>query len=178
MLLNSGADKVSINTAAVETPELITNVAEIFGNQEVVVSIDAKMSDCGFYEVYIEGGRTATGLDVREWAKEAQSRGAGEILLNSIDNDGAKKGYDTALLSQVTSEVNIPVIALGGVGKIEHFPAAIIEGGADAAAAANIFHHIEQSTIQAKEAMRRCGISVRKCDDMYSDKVLHSTSNK
>ncbi|MBI1984662.1 MAG: imidazole glycerol phosphate synthase subunit HisF, partial [Candidatus Wildermuthbacteria bacterium] len=144
-LFRLGADKICINTAAVKNPELIQKAATMFGNQAVVVSIDAKLNN-GMYEVYINQGSESTGLDPMEWAKTAEQRGAGEIFLTSIDRDGSRKGYDLALTKSVSEAVSIPVIASGGVGEWQHFVDGIVQGKADAVCAANIFHYFEQST--------------------------------
>lgn len=173
-LLHVGADKVAINTQAVLSPALIREAALMFGSQEIVVSIDAKRAEDGRYEVFINGGRTPTGLEAAAHARNMEQLGAGEILLNSIDRDGTKLGYDVELIRQVASAVNIPVIALGGVGSVSDFPRAILEGGADAASAANIFHYIEHSTIQAKAAMRKAGVDVRMASTVrYETQPLH-----
>ena len=160
-LLRAGADKVSVNTAAVENPDLICGCADAFGSQAVVVAIDAKMRIGGGWEVFTYGGRTATGLDVVEYAIAAVGRGAGEILLTSMDRDGAKHGYDTALLAAVTAAVGVPVIASGGAGATDHLVDAVRIGGADAVLAASIFHFGEISIKQAKLAMAEAGIPVR-----------------
>ena len=139
-ILSAGADKISVNSAAVKRPELINEAAERFGSQCVVVAIDAKRREGGGFDVYLNGGRVNTGIDAVEWAKEAFERGAGEILLTSMDCDGVKNGYDIELTKAVSSAVNIPVIASGGAGKPEHFYDALTEGGADAALAASLFH--------------------------------------
>lgn len=156
-----GADKITINSAAVETPRLITEGARLFGSQAIVVSIDARRHDDGRYEVFINGGRTATGLDPGAWAAQAERFGAGEIFLNSIDRDGTGRGYDVALLRSVTEAVRIPVIACGGVGRYEDFAKGVLEGGATAVSAANIFHFKELSDRNAKRAMKRSGLDVR-----------------
>ncbi len=175
-LLKAGADKVCINTQAVLRPEFIRDAALIFGSQEIIVSIDVKRNDCGDYEVFIHGGKESTGLHPVEWSQKAEELGAGEILLNSIDQDGTKVGYDVNLIRNVADKVKIPVIAIGGVGKVGHFPAAILQGGADAACAANIFHYIEHSTIQAKAAMKNAGIDVRIDSKVtYAEKILHGS---
>jgi imidazoleglycerol phosphate synthase cyclase subunit len=150
--LRAGAEKVTLNTQAVLTPDLIGEAATKFGAQCIVISIDAKAKPDGTYEVYSDGGRTPTGLDVVAWAREVERRGAGEIFLNSIDRDGAGQGYDLGLISAVTSAVGIPVIACGGVGEYEHFAPGVTEGGASAVAAANIFHFFEMSYPLAKKA--------------------------
>ena len=160
-ILKKGADKISINTSAVENPDLIKKGAAIFGNQCIVVAIDAKRKGSNSWEVYIHGGRTPTGLDVLEWSREAERLGAGEILLTSMDKDGKKDGYDIELTKAVTSNVNIPVIASGGAGRLEHLRDAILLGGADAVLVASIFHYGEYTIRQAKEYLRSEGIEVR-----------------
>lgn len=160
-LLRAGADKASINTAAVEDPELITRCADAFGSQAVVAAIDARARAEGGWEVFIYGGRKGTGLDVVRWAVEAVERGAGEILLTSMDRDGAKTGYDTALLRAVTSAVGVPVIASGGAGTSADLVAAVKDGGADAVLAASIFHFGEISIGEAKRAMAGAGLPMR-----------------
>ncbi|MGB4521180.1 MAG: imidazole glycerol phosphate synthase subunit HisF [Candidatus Omnitrophota bacterium] len=159
-LLNAGADKVSINTAAVKFPELISDAAKKFGSQCIVVAIDAKKEQDN-WEVFINGGRTATGVDAIEWAKHAADLGAGEILLTSMDYDGTKNGYDLALTKAVTDSVNIPVIASGGAGKLEHFYDVFTKSGADAAIAASIFHYQEYSVKQVKEYLANKGVAIR-----------------
>ncbi len=159
--LQAGAEKVTLNTQAVLHPELVTEAARSFGSQCIVVSIDAKATPDGKWEVLSDGGRTPTGLDVVEWARKAESLGAGEILLTSIDRDGAGKGYDLELVSSVTSAVNVPVIACGGVGAYEHFAPVIRDAGASAAAAANIFHFFENSYPLAKKACIDVGVGLR-----------------
>lgn len=161
-LLLCGADKVSINTQAFEIPEFITEAAKMFGNQCVVVSIDARRGPDGLHEVIIGRGRKATGTSVVEWAKKAEEHNAGEILLTSIDNDGGRNGYDLNLIRSVTSAVKIPVIAFGGVGRWEHLVEGITIGGAEAVAAANIFHYVEHSTKLAKEYLVQQGVDTRK----------------
>jgi cyclase len=160
-LLRAGADKVSLNTAAVENPDLIADCADAFGAQCVVVAIDAKAVEAGKWEVFTYGGRKATGLNVLDYARLAVERGAGEILLTSMDRDGVKGGYDTQLLRAVTSAVRVPVIASGGAGKASHLVDAVVEGGADAVLAASIFHFGEVSIHQAKTAMADAGLPVR-----------------
>ncbi|MHB8284910.1 MAG: imidazole glycerol phosphate synthase subunit HisF [Caulobacteraceae bacterium] len=160
-LLRAGADKVSLNTAAVENPDLIAACADAFGAQCVVAAIDAKAVEPGRWEVFTYGGRKATGLDVLDYARLAVEKGAGEILLTSMDRDGVKGGYDTALLRAVTSAVRVPVIASGGAGKASHLVDAVVEGGADAVLAASIFHFGEVSILQAKTAMTNAGLPVR-----------------
>ncbi|MBI4335599.1 MAG: imidazole glycerol phosphate synthase subunit HisF [Candidatus Omnitrophica bacterium] len=159
-LLKSGADKVSLNTQALRSPIFVKEASQRFGDQCIVVAIDAKRKGRS-WEVYIEGGRKPTGRDAIEWAKEAEALGAGEILLTSMDKDGTKSGYDIDLTSAVASSVNIPVIASGGCGKLEHIYEVFTEGGADAALAASIFHYREHSIKEAKEYLRHKGIRVR-----------------
>ncbi len=168
-LLLAGADKISVNTAAVENPDLISACADAFGSQAVVVAIDAKHGATvsggagrnDGWRVFTYGGRTDTGLDVVEYAVNAVKRGAGEILLTSMDRDGAKNGYDLDLLKAVTSAVNVPVIASGGAGNAQHMVEAVTKGGADAVLAASIFHFGEVSVAQAKRAMAEARIPVR-----------------
>jgi cyclase len=160
-LLRAGADKVSINTAAVQHPERITEAARRFGSQCVVVAIDAKRVGPDRWEVYIHGGRTPTGLDAVAWAREAERRGAGEILLTSIDADGTREGYDLALTRAVAEAVGIPVIASGGAGAPEHFYRVFTEGKADAALAASLFHFRELRIADLKRYLAERGIPVR-----------------
>jgi cyclase len=159
-LLNAGADKVSINTRAVEEPALLDAAARRFGNQCIVLAIDAKRQG-DHWEVFTHGGRTPTGKNVVAWAKEAQQRGAGEILLTSMDRDGTKSGYDLELTREVSEAVGIPVIASGGAGTLEHFAQALTLGKADAALAASLFHFGELSVRQVKEHVRGCHVTVR-----------------
>jgi cyclase len=159
-LLSAGADKVSINTAAVKNPQLIYESAKRFGSQCIVVAIDAKRSERG-WEVYIHGGRTPTGLDAVEWAKRVESLGAGEILLTSMDADGTKKGYDIELCRAVASAVSIPVIASGGAGTMEHFYEVFTKTNVDAALAASLFHFKEVSIPELKAYLKNKGIHVR-----------------
>ena len=161
-LLRTGADKASINTAAIARPEVINEITERFGSQVLVLSADAKKSDAtpSGYEVTTHGGRTATGRDLLEWVAEAQERGVGEILLNSIDADGTKAGFDLPMIRAVRSVVTVPLIASGGAGAAEHFPPAI-EAGADAVLAASIFHFGEVSIGEVKDAIRAAGYEVR-----------------
>ncbi len=159
-LLKAGADKVSINTAAVENPRLIYEAAKRFGSQCVVVAIDAKRKGSS-WEVYVHGGRTPTGIDAIEWAKKAEDMGAGEILLTSMDRDGTKMGYDIELTRAISERVGIPVIASGGAGRKEHFLEAFTEAKADAALAASIFHFREISIRELKEFLREKGVCVR-----------------
>ncbi len=168
-LLNAGADKVSINTSAVTNPQLVADAAARYGSQCIVVAIDAKQVAPGKWEVFTHGGRKATGLDTVEWARKMQSLGAGEILLTSMDQDGQKKGFDLALTRAVTDALEIPVIASGGVGNLQHLADGVKMGGADAVLAASIFHFGEYTVQQAKEvhgASRgsRCGYGASECD--------------
>lgn len=160
-LLNAGADKVSINTAAVKNPQLITEGAKLFGSQCIVVAIDAKRVAPNKWEVFIHGGRTPTGIDAVEWAKEAVDRGAGEILLTSMDRDGTKAGYDVELTRAISEAVSVPVIASGGAGKKEHFYEGLVEGKADAVLAASVFHFREISIPELKEYLKERGVWVR-----------------
>ncbi|NQT84512.1 imidazole glycerol phosphate synthase subunit HisF [bacterium] len=161
LLLKSGADKVSLNTAAVENPELVTESSRAFGNQCIVVAIDAKRVSSGKWIVYIYGGRKPTDLDAVEWAKEAEKLGGGEILLTSMDADGTKNGYDLELTRTISEAVNIPVIASGGAGNLKHLCEAFTVGKADAALAASIFHYGEYSIAEAKRYLRERNIAVR-----------------
>jgi len=161
-MLNAGADKISLNTAAVVDPELILKSASKFGNQCIVVAIDAKR--CGNedrWEVFTHGGRKPVGLDAVEWAKKVVSLGAGEILLTSMDGDGTKNGYDLALNKAVSDAVSIPLIASGGVGNLQHLVDGVVDGGADAVLAASIFHFGQHTVPEAKEFMKAAGIEVR-----------------
>ncbi len=159
-LLSAGADKVSINTAAVKNPQLIYESAKRFGSQCIVVAIDAKRSERR-WEVYIHGGRTPTGLDAVEWAKRVEGLGAGEILLTSMDADGTKKGYDIELCRAVASAVSIPVIASGGAGTMEHFYEVFTQTNVDAALAASLFHFKEVSIPELKAYLKNKGVHVR-----------------
>ena len=166
-LLRAGADKVSVNTAAVDRPELISEIAAEFGNQCVVVAIDARArrdddgNHIGGWEVWTHGGRTPTGIDVLEWARRAESLGAGEILLTSMDRDGTRDGFDTELTAAVADAVGVPVIASGGVGSLDHLVEGVTEGGADAVLAASIFHFGEHTVHEAKAHMAAAGVTVR-----------------
>lgn len=160
VLLRAGADKVSVNSAAVYRPELISEAAYKFGSQCVVAAIDAKRSGDS-WEVYVNGGRTPVGMDAVEWAVKCEELGAGEILLTSMDEDGQKKGYDIALTRAVSEKVNIPVIASGGAGALEHFYDAFTEGKADAVLAASLFHFGEIPIPKLKEYLNEKGIPVR-----------------
>ena len=159
-LLNAGAEKVSINTQAVRFPELIRDASGKFGSQCIVLAIDAKRVEKG-WEVYVNGGRTPVGLDALEWAKEGAKLGCGEILLTSMDYDGTKDGYDLELTKTISSGVNIPVIASGGAGSLEHFYDCFAKTGADAALAASLFHYGTYSIKQVKEYLKGRGIPVR-----------------
>ena len=160
-LLRAGADKVSVNSAAVHRPELISEAAYKFGSQCVVAAIDAKRKGDGTWEVYINGGRKPMGIDAVQWAVECERRGAGEILLTSMDEDGQKKGYDLALTRAVSERVGIPVIASGGAGALEHFYDAFTEGKADAVLAASLFHFGEIPIPELKKYLDEKGIPVR-----------------
>ncbi len=160
-LLNAGADKVSINTTAVLNPQVVADAAARYGSQCIVVAIDARANEHGGWEVYTHGGRTPTGLDAVAWALRMQELGAGEILLTSIDRDGTKSGFNLPLTRAVSDAVNIPVIASGGVGTLQHLADGIIEGHADAVLAASIFHFGEYSVQQAKAWLQQRGIEVR-----------------
>lgn len=160
-LLRAGADKISVNSAAVRNPDLINEAAEKFGSQCVVCAIDAKRRENSGWEVYLNGGRIPTGIDAVEWAKEAYKRGAGEILLTSMDCDGQKNGYDIELTHAVSTAVGIPVIASGGAGKKEHFYDAFTKGAADAVLAASLFHFNELPIPELKKYLRENGVSVR-----------------
>jgi len=160
-LLNAGADKVSINTAAVQNPALVEEASGIVGNQCIVVAIDAKRRAGGGWEVYTHGGRKPAGLDAVDWARRMQAAGAGEILLTSMDRDGTRDGFDLALTRAVADAVGVPVIASGGVGGLEHFAEGVLDGGADAVLAASVFHFGDFTVRAAKEHMRGRGIEVR-----------------
>lgn len=162
MLLREGADKISVNSSAIDRPELISEAADKFGSQCVVVAIDAKRrADGSGFNIYKHGGRLDMGIDAVEWAMRAEKLGAGEILLTSMDGDGTKAGYDLELTRQIAENVKIPVIASGGAGKLEHFKDALSVGKADAALAASLFHFKELEIRQVKEYLRQEGISVR-----------------
>jgi cyclase len=158
--IEAGADKVSLNTAALRQPELITRLAKRYGSQAVIVAIDAKLQD-GRFAVYVRSGQAATPRDAVEWAREATQRGAGEILLTSIDRDGTKSGFDCAMTAAVSDAVNIPVIASGGAGTFEHFADVFRDGRADAALAASIFHFNEKSVVELKQFLSTAGVPVR-----------------
>ena len=161
-LLREGADKISINSSAINTPRLISDAADKFGSQCVVVAIDAKRRQDGGWNIYKHGGRLDTGIDALEWAKKVEELGAGEILLTSMDCDGTKAGYDIELTRAVADAVSIPVIASGGAGTLEHFYDALTEGGADAALAASLFHYKELEIREVKDYLAEKGISVRR----------------
>ena len=163
-LLNAGADKVSINTAAVQRPQLVKEAAGRYGSQCIVVAVDAKRaagSGTPRWEVYTQGGRNATGLDALEWGRRMEAAGAGEILLTSMDRDGTRSGFDLDLTRAFSDALTIPVIASGGVGTLEHLAEGILQGRADAVLAASVFHYGEYTVRQAKEHMARCGIEIR-----------------
>jgi imidazole glycerol-phosphate synthase subunit HisF len=160
-LLNAGADKVSINTAAVRDPGLIAEASGRYGAQCIVVAIDARQRAPGRWEVYTHGGRNATGIDAIDWARRMTREGAGEILLTSMDRDGKKSGFDLALTRAVVDAVDVPVIASGGVGALEHLVEGVTVGGADAVLAASIFHYGEFTVGEAKRAMAAAGIEIR-----------------
>jgi len=160
-VLDAGADKVAVNSAALARPELIDELARVFGTQCVVLAIDAKARPEAGWEAYLAGGRTPTGRDVVEWAREAVTRGAGEILLTSMDRDGTNDGYDLALTAAVGGAVGVPVIASGGAGELEHLAQAL-RAGADAALCASIFHYGRHTIGEAKEHLERAGIAVRR----------------
>jgi cyclase len=161
-MLKAGADKISINSSALADPSLITAGAEKFGSQCIVVSIDAKQVAPGRWEVFAQGGRKPTGLDALEWAKRAVDRGAGEIVLNSIDADGTRRGFDLQITRRVSESVHVPVVASGGAGSLEHMAEVLLAGKADAVLAASIFHFGEFTVPQAKEYLSSRGIAVRR----------------
>lgn len=160
-LLDAGADKVSVNSAVVRNPDIIGEVTSAWGNQVFVLAIDARMSGPGKWEVFTHGGRRGTGIDAVEWARRGAEEGAGEILLTSMDRDGTQRGYDLDLLRAVTSQVSVPVVASGGVGNLEHLREGLVDGGADAALAASIFHDGTFTVGQAKEYLANAGVLVR-----------------
>jgi cyclase len=160
-VLDAGADKVSVNSAALARPELIGELADVFGAQCVVVAIDARRRDNGGWDVYVNGGRDATGREAVEWAREAVERGAGEILLTSMDRDGTTAGYDIELTRAIADAVGVPVIASGGAGELEHLSEAIAKGGADAVLCASIFHYGTYRVREAKQHLADAGIPVR-----------------
>jgi len=160
-MLQAGADKISINSSALSTPELISQGAARFGSQCIVVSIDAKQTRPGFWEVHSHGGRKATGLDAAVWAVRVWELGAGEIVLNSIDADGTKSGFDCEITRRVSESVGVPVVASGGAGNLEHLAEVLIQGKADAVLAASIFHFGQHTVGEAKHYLASCGIAVR-----------------
>lgn len=160
-LLNAGADKVGINSAAITNPDFVGEAAARFGNQCIVVAIDAKKVGDNKWEIFTHGGRNATGIDAIDWAIRMAGYGAGELLVTSMDADGTKNGYDLALMKKITQSVNIPVIASGGVGNLQHLADGILQGGADAVLAASIFHFGEYSVDEAKRFMAAQGIEMR-----------------
>ena len=161
-ILRAGADKVAVNTAAVSNPELITDIARRFGNQCMVLSIEAKQLSADSWEVYTDNGRERTGLDVLEWVKRGVELGAGEILLTSVDREGTRKGFDDSLVKTVTDEVNVPVIASGGMGKPEDLLSVVIKGGADAVAMADILHYKRVGIRDIRSVAQNAGLEVRK----------------
>ena len=164
-MLLSGADKVSVNSSAVSDPDLLARAADKFGSQCVVLAIDARMNEEGMFEVFTHGGRKATGIDAVEWAYQGAMKGAGEILLTSMRGDGTKDGYDLPLTKAVSDAVSIPVIASGGAGKPEDFATAIIDGHASAVLAASVFHFGQMTIDEAKSAMQKAGVHVRRLND-------------
>ena len=160
-MLKAGADKVSLNTAAVKNPELVAEGAKRFGSQCIVLAVDARQSGPDKWEVYINGGRTPTGIDVLEWVVKATNMGAGEILLTSMDRDGTKDGYDIPLTRAVSEAVNVPVIASGGAGEMEHFYEVLTRGKADAVLAASVFHYGQFTVGQVKDYLKSRGVEVR-----------------
>ena len=161
MMLKSGADKISINSSAIATPELISAGAERFGSQCIVVSIDAKKTAPDRWEVFVQGGRKPTGLDAVEWAEKAVRLGAGEIVLNSIDADGTKAGYDLVITRRISEAVGVPIVASGGAGTLDHMVAVLAEGKADAVLAASIFHFGEYTVTDVKHHLAAHGVAVR-----------------
>lgn len=172
-VIRAGADKVAVNAHAVARPEFVSEIANVFGVQCIVVSIDCRLESDGRYQVYTHSGSRPTGLTPEAWAEQVESLGAGEIFLNSIDRDGSKQGYDIDLIRRVSDSVSIPVVGCGGVGDYNHFATGILEGGASAVAAANLFHYIEHSTIVAKAQLLRSGIDIRlDSDAKYEGRVF------
>lgn len=161
VMLKAGADKISVNSAAIKNPALISEGAKKFGSQCIVLAVDAKSCGDDKWEVYINGGRTPTGLDCLEWIKKGVGLGAGEILLTSMDADGTKDGYDIPLTRAVSEAVNVPVIASGGAGELEHFLKVLIDGKADAVLAASVFHYGKYTIRQVKEYLKKYGVEVR-----------------
>ena len=175
-MLQAGADKVAINSAAVNDPALISRGADAFGNQCIVVAIDAKrvQENPPAWEVFVHGGRKETGIDALEWAEEAEARGAGELLVTSMDREGTKDGYDLALLDAITRRVRIPVIASGGAGTLDHLREGLVKGGASAVLAASIFHFQEYSVPEAKQHLRDAGLPVRPPSDEWIDRYART----
>lgn len=160
-LINAGADKISINSAAFKNPDLIKQAALKFGSHSIVVAIDVKKNEQGIYEVYTNGGKLSTGMDAIQWAKKAVELGAGELLVTNIDTDGTKSGYDIELLKRITQSVDVPVIASGGAGEMEHFKQALTEGNCDAVLAASLFHYGIMTINDVKKYLHKEGIPVR-----------------
>ncbi len=160
-LLNAGADKISINTAAIETPDIIRESSELFGSQCIVTAIDAKKVAPNRWEIFTHGGRNRTGIDAVAWAKKAVKLGSGEILLTSMDADGTKAGYDLALTKAISETVGVPVIASGGAGNVEHMYEVLTKGRADAVLAASIFHYKEYTVKKVKQELKKYGVNVR-----------------
>lgn len=173
-MLHAGADKVAVNSAAVKDPDVVTRGAEAFGNQCIVVAIDAKRvgTDPLSWEVFVHGGRKSTGIDALEWAEEAERRGAGELLVTSMDRDGTKDGYDVPLLRAITERVRIPVIASGGAGTLDHLREGLVDGGANAVLAASIFHFREYTVPEAKSYLRDAGLPVRPPADEWTERYV------
>ncbi|MBQ7454091.1 MAG: imidazole glycerol phosphate synthase subunit HisF, partial [Selenomonadaceae bacterium] len=161
VMLAAGADKISVNSAAVKNPQLISDGAKRFGSQCVVLAVDAKRRDDSGWEIYVNGGRTPTGLDCLEWVRRGVALGAGEILLTSMDADGTKGGYDIELTRAVSEAVNVPVIASGGAGELKHFYNVLVDGKADAVLAASVFHYGQFTIRQVKEYLQSRGVEVR-----------------
>ena len=161
VMLKAGADKISVNSAAVKNPKIISEGAKKFGSQCIVLAVDAKNCGDNKWEVYINGGRTPTGIDCLEWVKKAVALGAGEILLTSMDADGTKDGYDIPLTRAVSESVNVPVIASGGAGELEHFLKVLVDGKADAVLAASVFHYGKYTIRQVKDYLKKHGVEVR-----------------
>jgi cyclase len=168
-LLEAGADKVAMNTAAIQRPDLVAECARRFGNQAIVVAVDAKRQPDGSYTVYSHGGRTPEGLDAIEWCRKVADLGAGEILLTSMDRDGTRQGYELELTRRVVEAVTVPVIASGGVGELAHFVDGFEKGGADAVLAASIFHYGEHTIAEAKAFVAARGVPVRLVEGLTGD---------
>jgi len=177
-MLHAGADKVAVNSAAVNDPGVITRGAEAFGAQCIVVAIDAKQTAPGSWNVFVHGGRKDTGKDAIEWAVEAEERGAGELLITSMDRDGTKDGYDNDLLHEITSRVQIPVIASGGAGTLAHLRDGLVDGGASAVLAASIFHFREYSVGEAKQFLREAEIPVRPSVSAYAERYVTAPTDE